>query len=121
MGKILKFPKKKEKESSRYHECKNFIDEMKKRPEIYNKLLLLPPDSPLNVRIGFKSGVNLYFLSIPSKDFHGLYLKIKACGDTRPLAISEREWLINAQEEGYAVVVALGHIDACDVIDNYLE
>ncbi len=71
---------------------------------------------------GVKAGVSDLFVAIPTADYCGLYLEMKA---PRPMRSSvtdaQSAWIERARMAGYAAEVAHGTAEALDIINRYLR
>lgn len=68
---------------------------------------------------GVKSGVPDLFLSVPSTPYHGLYLELKAKGNTA--SDEQRWWLINLTMQGYKCAVVNDMATALRIVAEYLR
>lgn len=69
---------------------------------------------------GVKSGVPDVMLPAPIGRYHGLYIEMKRQQGGR-LSDSQKEWLHNLREQGYATVVCKGTDEAQSAIMDYLN
>jgi len=68
---------------------------------------------------GMRDGVSDLFLSVPNKQYHGLYLEMKSAeGRVSP---AQKEFMEDARKFGYDCVVAHSADEAREAITNYLE
>lgn len=70
-------------------------------------------------RQGVKSGVPDIFLPVARGSWHGLYIELKA-GKNKPTG-NQKEWILRLREQGYAAEVAVGWIQAKELIEAYLN
>jgi hypothetical protein len=83
---------------------------------------------------GVKAGVHDYFLpvakgmpgySIPpdigGRQYHGLYLELKAVNKNRKATAGQREFAIAMDANGYAVALCHGSGEALDAVMAYME
>ena len=69
-------------------------------------------------REGVLSGVSDIFLPVSRNGYHGLYIELKVKGGrTSP---SQKWWILKTTEQGYLAKVALGWVEASEVIKGYL-
>lgn len=68
---------------------------------------------------GVKSGVPDIHLPAPSSGYHGLYIELKAGGNTT--TENQDDWLYKLNRQGYLAVVCYGWQRASEVIMAYLE
>jgi hypothetical protein len=72
---------------------------------------------------GVRAGVSDYFLAVPRRAFHGLYLELKAGGGAfRRGALSKEQAYFGALVvgQGYEFKVAYGTEEAIEAVENYL-
>lgn len=70
-------------------------------------------------RMGVKSGVSDIFIAIPSNEFHGLWLELKA-GKNRPTE-SQMKFLEDMRSKGYEALWCTGADKAKQIITDYLS
>ena len=70
-------------------------------------------------RQGVKSGVPDICLPVARGEWHGLYIELKA-GKNKPTG-NQKEWILRLREQGYAAEVAVGWIQAKELIEAYLN
>lgn len=71
-------------------------------------------------RQGVKSGVSDLVIMDARGGWHGLYMEFKASPPhTAPLADSQHDWLVKAEERGYCAVLAVGLEEAKRVLEEY--
>lgn len=74
---------------------------------------------------GVKAGVSDLFLALPSKQFHGLWIEMKAPKtNTSPAGKPTQvqlDWLYRMAAAGYAAQLCFGWHSAKDVITEYLQ
>jgi len=70
-------------------------------------------------RQGVKPGVLDLCLPVPRKGFHGLYIELKRLGE-KPSPRQNR-WLLFLCEQGYKAVVAVGWVEAAEILLEYLK
>jgi len=70
-------------------------------------------------RQGVKPGVLDLCLPVPRKGFHGLYIELKRLGE-KPSPRQNR-WLLFLREQGYKAVVAVGWVEAAEILLDYLK
>lgn len=68
---------------------------------------------------GVKSGVPDLFLSVPATPYHGLYLELKAKGNTA--SPDQRRWLLNLSAQGYKCAVVNDMGTALRIVAEYLR
>ena len=69
---------------------------------------------------GTKKGVPDIFLSVPKKEFHGLYIEMKRRKNGR-VSPEQREWITGLREQGYQAEVCKGWTEATAIIRSYLR
>lgn len=70
-------------------------------------------------RQGVKSGVPDICLPVARGEWHGLYIELKA-GKNKPTG-NQKEWILRLREQGYAAEVAVGWLQAKELIEAYLN
>lgn len=68
---------------------------------------------------GVKAGVPDICLPVARGKFHGLYIELKV-GKNKPTP-KQLEWIYSLEQEGYAVKVCYGWLEARETIENYLS
>lgn len=68
---------------------------------------------------GVKAGVPDICLPVARGKFHGLYIELKV-GKNKPTP-KQLEWIYALEQEGYAVKVCYGWLEARETIENYLS
>lgn len=68
---------------------------------------------------GVKAGVPDICLPVARGKFHGLYIELKV-GKNKPTP-KQLEWIYALEEEGYAVKVCYGWLEAKKTIEGYLS
>lgn len=71
-------------------------------------------------RMGMRKGIPDIVLSVPNKQFHGLYIELKA-DKTKRLSKEQKEWLEKLNRYGYKAVRCNGADEAIQVIKDYLN
>lgn len=69
---------------------------------------------------GVKSGVPDIHLPVPRGGFHSLYVEMKREGEEKPTA-EQLDWHRRLRAHGNCVLVAVGFVDACTILTNYLK
>lgn len=69
-------------------------------------------------KMGVKSGVSDIFIAIPSKNFHGLWIEMKAGKNT--LTPNQKQFLMDMKSQGYEAQCCYGFDEAKVVIEEYL-
>lgn len=73
-------------------------------------------------RQGVRSGVPDNFLTIPTKEYHGLFIELKRAKKSLSRVTSEqREWIKNLNERGYKAVICYGAEEAKKAVLRYLK
>lgn len=70
---------------------------------------------------GMRKGVSDFFLPIPMKPFHGLWIELKTMDHKAKVSAEQLEWLARMREMGYAAYVAYGWVHASDIVLSYLH
>ena len=70
-------------------------------------------------RMGLQKGFPDLFIPMPKGGFHGLFLELKAQGGKTTK--EQEEWLSLLNENGYAVCVAVGALQAVEKIKRYVR
>ncbi|MCI9110288.1 VRR-NUC domain-containing protein [uncultured Clostridium sp.] len=70
-------------------------------------------------REGVKAGVPDMCLPVARGKYHGLYIELKTIKGK--VHKSQKEWLDALEEEGYAVKVCYGWLEARETIEGYLS
>ncbi len=73
------------------------------------------------VRMGMRKGVSDFFIPIPSKGFHGLWIELKVMDEKRKATKEQLDWLERMVSLGYAGYVAHGWVRASQIISSYLK
>lgn len=68
---------------------------------------------------GVKAGVPDLFLPVARGKYHGLFIEMKY-GKNKP-TVNQNLWLRKLSEQGYAVAVCYGFLEASQKIVNYLN
>ena len=68
---------------------------------------------------GVRAGVPDICLPVPSGQYHGLFIELKAQGGR--VQQSQREWIDALKAQGYLASVCYGFSEARDEIENYLQ
>jgi len=71
-------------------------------------------------REGGLAGVCDLFLPVARKGYHGLYIEMKKVKGGR-VSQSQKDFIRGVQEQGYCAHVCLGHADAIETIESYME
>ncbi|CEQ26693.1 VRR-NUC domain-containing protein [[Clostridium] sordellii] len=71
-------------------------------------------------KMGMKKGIPDICLPVPNKQFHGLYIELKA-DKTKRISKEQKEWLEKLSIHGYKAVRANGAEEAIGVIKEYLN
>ncbi len=72
-----------------------------------------------NKRMGVRAGTPDYFLSVPRKNFHGLYIEMKAADGK--LSDSQKETQISLAQQGYLVTTCYSTDEARRIIEQYIK
>lgn len=67
---------------------------------------------------GVKAGAPDIFLPVARGQYHGLYIELKT--QKGKLQKNQKEWLNALNEEGYAINVCYGWLEARETIEKYL-
>jgi len=86
---------------------------------IANERKSTPQAGYLLKRMGVKAGVSDLFIGIPKKEWHGLFLELKA-GKNKPSDVQEN-FLMNMSSKGYYCIWAKGYEDAKQIIEDYMR
>lgn len=70
-------------------------------------------------RQGVKAGVSDLVLPVARKNYHGLYLELKAPGGC--LEQSQKDFLQKVEQQGYLGIVCVGWTAAVDALKEYLD
>lgn len=71
---------------------------------------------------GVRKGVPDLCLALPRRNWHGLYVELKATGTTAcAVSKEQREWISRLLYAGYQARVAHGFDEAKQVIEDYLQ
>lgn len=70
-------------------------------------------------REGVKAGVSDIFLPVARKDYHGLYIELKA--EKGKLSDNQKWWIAETTKQGYLAKVCFGWLEAAEVIKKYLS
>lgn len=110
-------------------ECISFMDELSRRwPDvaavifhIENETNARPSIPRMNIRkaMGVRRGVSDYFLPMPSGDYHGLWLEMKATPAGK-LSEHQQHFLTQMNKVGYRAERAGGAEAAVGVVGRYL-
>lgn len=95
----------------------------------FNEGIRTPAQSGRAYREGLRSGIPDITLAYPAKDYHGLYIELKAKID--PITMPRRKkpmptetqlhWIAKLNKVGYLAVVCWGWEEAWTVICDYLD
>ena len=78
-----------------------------------------PQRGALMKRMGLQKGFPDLFVPLPRGGFHGLFIEMKAQGGKTTK--EQEEWLALLNENGYAVCVAWGAMQAVEKIKKYVR
>lgn len=70
-------------------------------------------------RMGMRKGVSDFFLPLPTKKYHGLWIELKRTRGAKE-TIEQREWIIKMRQLNYHAEFAYGAEHAIQVIKQYL-
>lgn len=72
------------------------------------------------VKIGLRKGVSDFFLPLPRKNLHGLWIELKR---TKKAKVSKEQlaWLDKMNSLGYAAHIAYGWVHAMNIVCAYLS
>lgn len=70
--------------------------------------------------MGMKKGVSDFFISLPSKGYHGLWIELKR-KEGYKISPEQRAFIENRKRSGYAAYIAYGWEHAKDIIEDYLD
>lgn len=74
------------------------------------------------VDIGLRKGVPDYFLPIPNKRWHGLFIEMKRIDQRkRKKRDSQEQWMDRLTKSGYLAVYAYGASDAIRIWKDYMN
>ncbi len=71
-------------------------------------------------KMGMKKGIPDICLPVPNKQYHGLYIELKA-DKTKRISKEQKEWLEKLNSYGYKAVRANGAEEAIGIIKEYLN
>jgi hypothetical protein len=71
-------------------------------------------------RLGVRPGVCDFFLPIPSKDYHGLWIELKRIR-LSVVSLDQSLWIFKMKENGYWAEVAKGWLEAKRITEEYLN
>jgi len=112
-----------------YQECRCFWDWCILNPKIRNNIIHIPNEGKrtkiggfLLKKIGLKAGTSDYFLTIPTKDFHGLWIEMKRKNSKSSLIRESQIRFIDDQiKMGYQAKIAYGADHAIKIVREYLQ
>jgi hypothetical protein len=103
-----------------------FMDWVRFNPHVRYHLIAIPNEGKRNIisavnlkRMGMIAGVPDYFLMIPTKQYHGLWLEFKA--GKNKLTQSQEAFFATAKHQGYECTVVYSAKEAIDEIKRYLK
>jgi hypothetical protein len=72
--------------------------------------------------MGVIPGVSDFFMPVPVKKHHGLWIELKRAGISKSsVSPEEQDWLFKMQKQGYAVRVCYGFESAVETTLTYLK
>ncbi len=111
---------------SEYQEAKAYIAWCMHQPLLRDIVIHIPNEGRRSAAggyglklIGLRAGVSDFFVPLPTRLHHGLWIELKATGGR--LTASQSLWLGKMKERSYAAYVAYGWDEARRITETYLR
>lgn len=104
-----------------------FIDWVRLQPKIRNLLIHVPNEyahgvigGAIRKRLGVRKGVSDFFIPLPVKSYHGLWIELKRISGSK-VSKEQKDWLELMQSLDYKAEIAYGAGHAIDIVKRYMD